>query len=63
MTISPGSRAPASSSITPVVIVPAGTITHTTRGALSLVASSASEATPVILSSPAIAVTASGLWS
>src|SRR6185312_6932000 len=63
MTMSPDSSVLASSSITPVVIAPAGTITHTTRGAVSFSASSCSEDTPVVLSSPAIASTASGLWS
>ena len=41
MTMSPSSSVVASSSITPVVIVPAGTITHTTLGALSFSAKSA----------------------
>ena len=51
--MSPDSSVLASSSIASVVISPAGTITQTTRGVVSLSTSSDSDDTPVILSSPA----------
>ena len=61
--MSPASSVLASSSITVWVIVPAGTITHTIRGVDIFSASSASEYTPVVLSSLAIALTAVVSWS
>ena len=61
--MSPASSVSARPSITVWVIVPAGTITHTIRGVDSFSASSATEYTPVVLSSPAKALTAVVSWS
>ena len=56
--MSPAWSVLASPSITVWVIVPAGTITHTIRGVDNFSASSATEYTPVVLSSLANALTA-----
>jgi hypothetical protein len=62
MTVSPGSSVAANSAMTELVMSPAGTITHTARGAVSFAAISGTELTPVA-PSPASASTTLGAWS